>query len=96
MAKSIPVLRQDRRRLNRRTRRRPVARAFVLSPAAKARLAMPDWHRAHGGNVARTARHFGFSRPTVYRWLAATTGPISDRSRIVPPGRIAGAVPPGP
>jgi transposase InsO family protein len=31
---------------------------------------MIDWHRAHGENVARTARHFGFSRPTVYRWLA--------------------------
>jgi transposase InsO family protein len=31
---------------------------------------MVDWHRAHGGNVARTARHFGFSRPTIYRWLA--------------------------
>jgi transposase len=30
---------------------------------------MRDWHRAHGRNVARTARHFGFSRPTVYRWL---------------------------
>jgi putative transposase len=70
MAKSIPVRRHDRRRLNRRTRRRPVARAFVLSPAARARLAMLDWHRAHGGNIARTARHFGFSRPTVYRWLA--------------------------
>jgi putative transposase len=31
---------------------------------------MLDWHRAHGGNVSRTARHFGYSRPTVYRWLA--------------------------
>ncbi len=30
---------------------------------------MLDWHRAHGGNVSRTARHFGDSRPTVYRWL---------------------------
>lgn len=40
-----------------------------LSRAARVRLEMLDWHRAHGGNVARTARHFGFSRPTVYRWL---------------------------
>lgn len=40
-----------------------------LSRTAAARLAMLDWHRAHGANVARTARHFGFSRPTVYRWL---------------------------
>jgi transposase InsO family protein len=30
---------------------------------------MLDWHRAHGRNVSRTARHFGYSRPTVYRWL---------------------------
>jgi putative transposase len=41
-----------------------------LSRDARARLAMVDWHRAHGANVSRTARHFGFSRPTVYRWLA--------------------------
>ena len=40
-----------------------------LSHHARARLAMVDWHRAHGANVSRTARHFGFSRPTVYRWL---------------------------
>jgi putative transposase len=52
------------------------ARAIVrdaapdLSRTARARLAMVDWHRAHGANVSRTARHFGFSRPTVYRWLA--------------------------
>ena len=31
---------------------------------------MLDWHRAHGGNVSRTARHFGYSRPTIYHWLA--------------------------
>lgn len=41
-----------------------------LSHDARRRLAMLDWHRAHGANVSRTARHFGFSRPTVYRWLA--------------------------
>ena len=40
-----------------------------LTRAARARLAMVDWHHAHGANVSRTARHFGFSRPTVYRWL---------------------------
>ena len=40
-----------------------------LSPRARARLKMLEWHHAHGGNVSRTARHFGFSRPTVYRWL---------------------------
>jgi transposase InsO family protein len=31
---------------------------------------MLDWYHAHDRNVSRTARHFGFSRPTVYRWLA--------------------------
>jgi putative transposase len=41
-----------------------------LSHRARARLVMLDWHRAHGTNVSRTARHFGFSRPTLYRWLA--------------------------
>jgi putative transposase len=40
-----------------------------LSPRARARLAMLDWHRLNGRNVSLTARHFGFSRPTVYRWL---------------------------
>jgi putative transposase len=40
-----------------------------LSRDARRRLAMLDWHRSHGGNVSRTARHFGYSRPTVYRWL---------------------------
>lgn len=40
-----------------------------LSHRARARLAMLDWHEGHGRNVSRTARHFGFSRPTVYRWL---------------------------
>jgi transposase InsO family protein len=41
-----------------------------LSARARARLAMIDWHLAHGANVSRTARHFGYSRPVVYRWLA--------------------------
>jgi putative transposase len=40
-----------------------------LSRSARVRLDMLDWHRKHGENVARTARHFGYSRPTVYRWL---------------------------
>jgi transposase InsO family protein len=41
-----------------------------LSRTARSRLVMVDWHRAHGANVSRTARRFGLSRPTVYRWLA--------------------------
>jgi len=40
-----------------------------LSRDGRRRLAMVDWHRAHGANVSLTARHFGVSRPTVYRWL---------------------------
>jgi putative transposase len=48
---------------------RPGQLAPDLSRAARHRLAMLDWHRAHGANVSRTARHFGYSRPTVYRWL---------------------------
>lgn len=40
-----------------------------LSRIARVRLEMLDWHREHGENVARTARHFGYSRPTLYRWL---------------------------
>jgi transposase InsO family protein len=48
-----------------------------LSRDARRRLAMLDWHLAHGGSVSRTARHFGYSRPTVYRWLRRF-----DRSRL--------------
>ena len=48
-----------------------------LSRLARQRLAMLDWHLAHGADVSRTARHFGYSRPTVYRWLARF-----DRSRL--------------
>ena len=40
----------------------------VLSREAKVRLAYLDWHRLHGGNVSRTCRRFGISRPTFYRW----------------------------
>lgn len=41
----------------------------VTDPKARARQQMLQWHRAHGGNISRTARHFGYSRQTVYRWL---------------------------
>jgi len=40
-----------------------------LSRRARSRLEMLDWHERHGRNISRTARHFGYSRPTVYRWL---------------------------
>jgi transposase InsO family protein len=78
MAQSIRAGRRERRRLNHELARRwPRHIAPELSRAARARLAMVDWHCAHGGNVARTARHFGFSRPTIYRWLVRY-----DRSRL--------------
>lgn len=40
-----------------------------VSRQATVRLDMLDWHRQHGQSVSLTARHFGFSRTTVYRWL---------------------------
>ena len=74
MAQSTRGVRPDRRAPNltpwpaayqRMWRQHPVE----LSRQAHARLAMLDWHRAHGEHVTLTARHFGYSRPTVYRWL---------------------------
>lgn len=53
------------------------------SRQARARLAMLEWHAAHGHSVSLTARHFGWSRPTVYRWLGRHDGratSLEDRS----------------
>ena len=53
------------------------------SRRARARLAMLEWHAAHGHDVSLTARHFGWSRPTVYRWLHRHDGralSLEDRS----------------
>jgi putative transposase len=44
-----------------------------LSRLAVSRLRWLEWHGAHGGNVSRTCRHFGISRPTFYRWQARYT-----------------------
>ena len=59
-------------------------RAADLSARARARLAMLEWHERHGRKVSLTARHFGYSRPTVYRWLARYDGfrlaSLEDRS----------------
>ena len=41
----------------------------ALSRDGKRRLEVIRWHEDHGGNVTRTAHHFGFSRPTIYAWL---------------------------
>lgn len=62
-----------------------------LSREARRRLAMIDWHRAHGANVSLAARHFGLARPTVYRWLAALTGTASRPSRTGRPRHGGGA-----
>lgn len=63
---------------------RQVPRASALSAVAQARLRMLDWHFRHGRCVALTADHFGFSRPTVYRWLgryeATNLLTLEDRS----------------
>lgn len=40
-----------------------------LSREAQRRLKVVHWHYADGGNVRKTADHFGFSRPTIYAWL---------------------------
>lgn len=54
-----------------------VPRPPALSRRAQARLEMLDWHAVHGRCVALTARHFGWSRQTVYVWLRRY-----DRSRL--------------
>jgi putative transposase len=60
-------------------------RELLLSPKAKHRLSIIRWHEAHGGNVSLTARHFGFSRTTLYTWLKRyeALGPrgLEERSR---------------
>ncbi|MGH2371724.1 MAG: helix-turn-helix domain-containing protein, partial [Chloroflexota bacterium] len=40
-----------------------------LSRLAKTRLAVVRWHQANGSNADLTARHFGYSRSTIYVWL---------------------------
>jgi len=40
----------------------------ALTPAARYRIKVLDWHRTHGANVSLTARRFGLDRGTVRRW----------------------------
>ena len=40
-----------------------------VSPTAQRRLKILDWHRQHGANVSRTARHFTIARSSLQRWL---------------------------
>lgn len=39
-----------------------------LTPEAKRRLKIMDWHTQHGENISLTARHFVLKRTTVRRW----------------------------
>lgn len=55
-------------------------------PTSAIRRAWLTWHFAHGENVTQTARHFGISRATLYRWLtrydpARPDKPLRSRSR---------------
>lgn len=62
---------------------RRAARRGVLSEQAKERLKVFDWWHAHGKNVSRTARHFGFTRLTIRRWIRRVRlgpGALNDRS----------------
>jgi transposase InsO family protein len=43
--------------------------AGKLTERAKYKIKVLDWHRTHGNNNSLTARHFGISRMTLYRWL---------------------------
>lgn len=40
-----------------------------ITEEAGHRLKVVDWHRAHGGNIALTARHFSHSRTTIHAWV---------------------------
>ena len=44
-------------------------RVESLTPEAKRRVKVMDWHRRHGNNVSLTARHFGLTRYTVRDWV---------------------------
>ena len=48
---------------------RSAALVNSLTERAKYKVKILDWHRAHGSNGSLTARHFGISRMTLYRWL---------------------------
>lgn len=43
-------------------------RVQSLTPRAKWRIKVLDWHKAHQNNVSLTARHFGITRYTVRVW----------------------------
>ncbi len=64
------------------------------SRRARARLAMLEWHAAHGHRVSLTARHFGWSRPTVVslarppRWPGREPRGSVESSAALPPAHL--------
>jgi putative transposase len=51
---------------------REARQAKPPSRVARKRQAILDWHEQHGRSVSLTARHFGFSRSTIYELLKRT------------------------
>lgn len=45
------------------------AEVEALTREAKQRLKIVDWHKTHGENITQTARHFGYGRKTIRRWI---------------------------
>ena len=60
-------------------------RTEALTPKAKQRLKILDWHRSHGKNISLTSRHFGISRIVIRGWRNRLVmhGPVGlkDQSR---------------
>jgi len=56
-----------------------------ISPKARYKLQVCDWHHRNGRNISLTARHFGYTRKTIRKWLARLKeqGPagLNDQSR---------------
>ncbi len=48
---------------------RSVNSGSIMTEQAKHRLKILDWWRNHGQNYSLTARHFGYGRMTIYRWV---------------------------
>lgn len=64
--------------------------ADKLTERAKYKIKILDWHRQHNNNVSLTARHFGLSRMTVYRWVKELKyyGPIGLNEKSRRPKRL--------
>lgn len=63
---------------------REMRSAPPLTPEARRRTRVLAWHDKYGGNVSLTARHFGYSRSTIYELLTRRKQGgrgLEDRSR---------------